>query len=539
MSNRILVVDDEPIHRDGLIAMIGKLRPAAEIIPANNGREALDIVNGRDIDITITDIRMPVKDGLSFLEEIHGNILSKMQVIMLSGYADFEYAHRAISLGAFDYILKPVNEAKVDELLTRAEKKIDEVKRAEEESKLYSISFPVYLEYQLNKFVKGRLKKAECQELLELFEQYKTGFVITTKIKNYSRFNSDETDSCRADIKYLLKTALDPVFHSISFFDQDNENIMVTILTKEDSTVSNRIEDMLISNLLDLLEPFARQLKEQFSLDITIGIGSRFNIDSQSIINSYMDSVKTVNYAFFFENSTILASGQIEPVRFSNAFGKYVEENEMYDAIKKIDYMTASAALGNILKRFTREQFADPESLKEIVVFILYNSSRLCQSFIREDEYSLLINSIKEDIHRVQSFTGLQALADDYLKKIVDIMGSNKALRYEKIFVDCKEYINKHYMEDLKLDDLADKFNFNSNYFSTLFKNYSNMNLSEYIFSVRMKKAKEYLKNNRLKIYEISEKIGYKDVKYFIRVFKKTYGMSPDEFRKFVANKLL
>ena len=536
MSNRILVVDDEPIHRDGLIAMIGKLRPDAEIIPANNGREALDIVNGKDIDITITDIRMPVKDGLSFLEEIHSNILSKMQVIMLSGYADFEYAHRAISLGAFDYILKPVNEAKVDGLLTRAEKKIDEAKRAEEESKLYNISFPVYLEHQLNKFVKGRLKKTECRELLELFDRYKTGFVITTKIKNYSRFSSEEIDSYRADIKYLIKIALDPVFHSISFFDQDNENIMVTIVTQEDSAGSNRIEDMLTSNLL---KPFAEQLQEQYTLAVTIGIGSTFTIDSQSIINSYINSIKTVNYAFFFENSTILAYREIELVRFSNAFGKYVEENEMYDAIKKVDYITASGAFGNILKRFTEEQFADPESLKEIVVFILYNSSRLCQSFIREDEYSLLINSIKEDIHKVQSFAELQTLADDYLKKFVNIISSNKALRYEKIFIDCKDYINKHYMEDLKLDDLSDKFNFNSNYFSTLFKNYANMNLSEYIFSVRMKKAKEYLKNNRLRIYEISEKIGYKDVKYFIRVFKKTYGMSPDEFRKFVANKLL
>lgn len=536
MSYIILVVDDEPIHRDGLIAMIGKLRPDAEIIPANNGREALDIVNRKDIDITITDIRMPVKDGLSFLEDIRSSILTKMQVIMLSGYADFEYAHRAISLGAFDYILKPVNEAKIDELLTKAEKKIDETRRAEEESKLYNISFPVYLEYQLNKFVKGKLKKTECRELLELFDQYKTGCVITTKIKNYKQFSSDKIDSCKADIKYLLKTALDPVFHSISFFDQDNENIMVSIVTQENNSYSIKIEDLLISKLL---KPFAEQLKEQFFLDITIGIGSAFTIEAQSIINSYTDSIKTVNYAFFFDNSAVLDYRQIELVRFSNAFGKYVEENEIYDAIKKVDYMTASDALGKILKRFTEEQYADPESLKEIVIFILYNSSRLCQSFVREDEYSLLINSIKEDIYKVPSFAELRELAVEYLKEFVDIMSSNKALRYEKIFIDCKEYINKHYMEDLKLDDLADKFNFNSNYFSSLFKNYANMNLSEYIFSVRMKKAKDLLKNNRYKIYEISEKIGYKDVKYFIRVFKKTYGMSPDEFRKFVANKLL
>lgn len=532
MPYRILVVDDEPIHRNGLIEMLRKLRPEYEIVEAGNGNEALNIVNSNNVDIIITDIRMPVMDGLAFLEEIN-NLLSKVKVIMLSGYAEFNYAQRAIKLGALDYILKPVNEARVNDILEKAEKKIEEEKRAQEENKLFSTSFPVYLEHQLNKFVKGRLNKTESQEILGLFESFNTGFMLTTKIKNYSSCNFNDFNTFKNNIKYDLKIVLDSYFHSLSFFDQENENIIVTIITQKNV---NKPED---SEITALLKIFVKQIKEQYSFDVVLGIGNQFSLEEESMINSYMNSILSVNYAFFFENSTVLNCKEIEKVRFSSAFSKYVEESELYDAIKRIDYIASSEIFINILERFTKEQFPSPESLKELVVFILFNSSRLCQSFIGEEEYSALVDSVRSNIYRVQSFVDLEKTAIDYLRKIVEIMSTNKVLRYEKVFIDCKKYINDHYMEDLKLDDIASKFNFNSNYFSALFKNYTNMNLSDYIFNVRMKKAKEYLKSNTHKIYEIAEKIGYKDVKYFIRVFKKTYGMSPDEFRKFMANNLL
>lgn len=94
------------------------------------------------------------------------------------------------------------------------------------------------------------------------------------------------------------------------------------------------------------------------------------------------------------------------------------------------------------------------------------------------------------------------------------------------------EHINEHYTEDISLEALSEKFGFNVNYFSGLFKKYTNMTFSEYLLNVRMRHAQELLKKNTFRIYEISEKIGYKDAKYFIRVFKKTFGMTPDEFRR-------
>ena len=120
---RLIVIDDEAIHRKGLSKLIRKLRPNYEINQFKDGSEALNFLKENEVDIIITDIRMPILDGLSFIREYnYKNINTK--IIILSAYAEFEYAQNAISLGVFDYILKPVDIENVIDILNRVEESI-------------------------------------------------------------------------------------------------------------------------------------------------------------------------------------------------------------------------------------------------------------------------------------------------------------------------------------------------------------------------------------------------------------------------------
>lgn len=124
---KLIIIDDEAIHRKGLSNLISKLRPNYEIFQFKDGDEALNFLNENEVDIIITDIRMPVLDGLSFIRKYNSrNTNAKM--IILSAYAEFEYAQNAIGLGVFDYILKPVDVEKVIEILNKVEKSIKEDK---------------------------------------------------------------------------------------------------------------------------------------------------------------------------------------------------------------------------------------------------------------------------------------------------------------------------------------------------------------------------------------------------------------------------
>lgn len=99
----------------------------------------------------------------------------------------------------------------------------------------------------------------------------------------------------------------------------------------------------------------------------------------------------------------------------------------------------------------------------------------------------------------------------------------------------CCEYLQKHYMEEITLETVAEKYYFNPSYFSTLFKNYSGTSFSSYLTELRMKKAKELLASTDDKVKEIAVKAGYRDPNYFIRAFKKFYGYTPDEYRRLKA----
>lgn len=201
---RLIVVDDEAIQRKGLSKLIGKLRPNYEINQFENGKEALDFLKENEIDIIITDIRMPVLDGLSFISGCkYKNVNTK--IIILSAYAEFEYAQSAIGLGVFDYILKPIAVEKVIDILNRVEKsikddrnkKIDDVnlmlanKLNEDKRRIIS---DIYIDYINNNY----MNDISLDEIAERFHFNPSYFSTVFKEKMGMNF-----------IKYLLKIRIE------------------------------------------------------------------------------------------------------------------------------------------------------------------------------------------------------------------------------------------------------------------------------------------------------------------------------------------
>lgn len=124
---KLIIIDDEPIHLKGLSNLIAQLRPNYEIYTFKNGKEALDFLNENEVDIIITDIQMPILDGLSFIKK-YNLMEANAKIIILTAYANFEYAQNAVGLGVFEYFLKPVDIEKFEQLLRRVEENINEDK---------------------------------------------------------------------------------------------------------------------------------------------------------------------------------------------------------------------------------------------------------------------------------------------------------------------------------------------------------------------------------------------------------------------------
>ena len=122
-----------------------------------------------------------------------------------------------------------------------------------------------------------------------------------------------------------------------------------------------------------------------------------------------------------------------------------------------------------------------------------------------------------------------------FLLEIGKNINFQKEIKGVDVLEHCRDYLDKHYMEEITLDMIAEKYYFNASYFSTIFKNYFGKSFSNYLIEIRMKKAKELLVSSDEKIKEITNKVGYNDANYFIRAFKKYYGYTPEEYRRMKA----
>ncbi len=420
---RLLVVDDEPRHRRCLAEMLRKLRPTYEICEARNGQEAMESMRACPADIIVTDVRMPILDGFGFLETMRG-IHDSVRTVILSGYASFEYAQTAMKLGASDYVLKPVNEAKVRSFLERVESQIAEERQREREHehihRQLRLTLPVYMERLLNRLLQGRLSEAERQELGQILVLDDDMILILTAFRNplapSPEFTLDDANEMRMSIKFWMKEALTRFGHAISFFREQEGECLVTLLHPGDGT-NGRLPDT---------EGIAAALKTFVStLDVNYALESACRFESVS--GGLLKGLPAVHDSLW----ATLAGSSAEPLPES-----------------------------------------PPEELSAI------------------------------------------------------------GARTDRIICSCMDFLSEHYCEDLSLDAIAGRFGFNSSYFSSYFRINTGQTFSDYLLDLRMTEAKRLLVESDSRIYEIATRIGYRDSRYFDRVFKKTAGISPDAYRR-------
>ncbi len=532
---RILVVDDEPRHRIGLVNMIKRLRPDYMASEARNGEEALRIAENNPLDIVITDIKMPVMDGLQFIEGL-GDRINEIKVIILSAFGYFEFAQKAVSLGAFDYLLKPIDEVKVIEVLTKVENQIiiEQAVKREKESlrKQLDNTLPVYLELQLNKWVKGSLCETELKEIEGIFPYKGPGLVLASEIANLKahteNYTRDELNEIIINIKYWMKEALKLQGHSLSFYLNVDKTILITILVAAEKCSLPALTDRTG------LDEFINNLKIGYGFETVIGVSSSFESIFDKAEEAFKQAVLALEFSFFVEKENIIAFSEMVYNPKKVIVTKYKEEEDLLEAIRKGNIEKSILLMAGIFNRMTAEGYPTVSQLLNSVNHILISITKNVQNLIDEYKYHELIQRIPELVNKSDSLDRLKTSVNKLISAIIEGIVLYREKKGFVLFEKCLEYIQKHLAEDISLETVAEEFHFNQSYFSYLFKSKTGVNFNQFLNDCRLKMGKELLEKTDKKVYEIANNVGYKDPKYFIRVFKKEFGMTPDEYRRLI-----
>lgn len=497
---KVLIVDDEPTIREGLAALIPwEEYMISQVETAENGIEALHKHERLVPDLMIVDIKMPGMTGIELMERIRKRDPS-VDFIILSGYAEFEYAKRAISFGVEGYLLKPIVEEELMDYL-------DKLKLKWEQERDY-------------RQMKDKLEAENKERMLESLLRGNVDAQVTEFFRKLGwshyrlLFITLDNDLELANRKQQLK----------AYFKKDDSVIVCThqrrlviasngqfFLSHQPNVIYEKLQ-----RLFPMSEPFAAALTDP--VERIEELPTVYQIAEQLLANK-----------FFYDEQQILTS-QSKPI-FSVKGNKKEQGKSSETQMEKLIYMIElgdQQAVKDIClemgEQWTQENPIE-ESIKKNYIHLV---STLINKWM--SDYKELTN-LMEKVMEIEKQPTIDRLLIHVNSILVEIMEQIDREDSDLIVKKMIHLIERHYHSNIKLDTLAETLHYHRGYLGQLFKDSTGQYFNTYLDKVRIENSKKLLLQD-LKVYQVAERIGYANVDYFHSKFKKYVGISPSEYRK-------
>jgi two-component system response regulator YesN len=519
---KLIVVDDEKVTRDSLKEYMpwDELGIGA-VETAKNGVVALELAQRFRPDIIITDVRMPKMDGIEFAAKVR-ELLPEVKIIFLSGYSDKEYLKSAIHLKAISYIEKPVNLNEMKNVIrSTAELCLEESERLAETEKLrqsLAESVPLLRQEIAEELVKGNTDIAKLALKYDHPLLKRTGgnpLSAAVAVINWS-------PSLEDDAKDMLRRSMSEMLCDNTFGDSaaflagfgSGERIMIV---SGDNT--GELLRTMLAKLTELSE-------DRYS--VSFGAGSPVK-DHKLLPQSFAEALSAVRRQFYQGVNRIYFPQPEEAGHFEIDKTLYQSFKEL---LKKEDKQGALELVDRLTGRIAASGDPDTDRVKNIyfhLVLRIFEAARERELIdpAAEDER----NYIWHEIDEIKTLSGLS----DYIRSSVGaiLLRSEPKDAIKRKTHEIMKFIRDNFAnKKLSIQMIADNTYLSKTYLCSFFKKSTGKTVNEYIMEIRIEKAKELLKENRVKLYEIATNIGFNDSNYFSAIFKKYVGCTPSEFRE-------
>ncbi len=518
---KTLIVDDETLTRDILRNYIPwNNYGITDLKEADDGMSALELVRGWKPDIVLTDIKMPRLNGIELSTRLRESC-PDCKIIFLTAYSDKEYIKSAIKLKAVSYIEKPIN---LDEIAEVLKSTILEFKK-EKETKEAGIR---YLMNELSlKLASGGMDPESVKPDIRNMNLYfpKDGRYVTTIVRFVLRNmeNEKETPIYLRQITGSLVTMLRNRSRDFVYGFKSNDCIVLHFAL---------LSDFEIPQLITLLDHSIKEVKKQHRevSRMLVGMGQCVT-GLNNIYLSHQASAAALEKQFYtsydtvvryYENSTCIYKFDENLLAHIADYLKQDKKDEAISLIKKL-----SADIKN-------HRNTPPDTVKNYffkIILIIAKAAEDRNIPFLKDECKFILDSV------TTSYT-LDEIETNITKLILSVTASMQArMNGENPVTKVSRYIRDNYGNiSLSLGTLSENLYFTPSYICTLFKKETGKTINQYINEVRIEKAKDLLKEEAIKFYEIARRVGYNDGKYFSKVFNKMVGMKPKKFRELHHN---
>ncbi len=531
---KIFLVEDEKIVREGIKNGIPWEKYGFEFAgEASDGELAYPLILKSRPDILLTDIRMPFMDGLELAEMVKKEIPG-IHIMFFSGYNDFEYAKRAIKIGASDYLLKPVTSAQLLEALER----MSDAVMQERSERGYKLEFLKQQE-ERKRMERDRLfdtilsGKMGLQEILLKGQEHNLS--LSVPLYNLILFQAKDSGSQEqysgegVIFDERLKEELDSREDVIGF-NRLTEGYAFLVMGNDPEDLEQKVS--LWKQLL------VRLVRNCHGLEYFGGIGMPV---------PRLGEIK----------ACFKAASRAYACRYMLEYNQFLTAEE---AIRLHDDSQRISVAGMDMNRLSRDivpNFLKNGSAPEVKYFVEEYvdacgnnfKSLIFRQYILMDVYLAVVEFVTQlgfepeqvikeigEVQALQPSAGSEESAVSYIRtilsKAIALRNTCSRKKYRQVLDKARDYMGAHYQdEDISLNTVASTVNISPNHFSTIFSQEMGITFVEYLTKLRMDMARELLLKTDLRTSEIGYEVGYKDPHYFSYLFKKTHGITPKAFR--------
>ncbi len=512
-----LLIDDEELTRKGTQK---KLEPLSHLIQcigeAENGEEALVKIDALNPNLVIMDMNMPIMDGTQLLPIITEKYPSK-QVIIISSYKDYEYMHQAIKANAVDYILKPFGKEDIQNSVMRAIARIENQSSMQQqiissESQKEAVEFE-YDTQLLNNMLMGyhsSSSKLISNRLSYINDTHE--FILITLHSSDPLNEKDMQDFLEenrfGDLAVYLQNENSPHLGFLIFFISEGSALNAPSFCKQ-----------IVRNLIDRYDGILCTLN--------FGISAQ-HADISELHRAFLETVSALNTRCVGENFKHYFFTEETPERIMLIWPRREEflfrlesglSEEVHDLILE-------------LFQFLRETAAPLSDIKHYCFQLSFLTQNIVAQYVEQVKSHSSTLSMQNMLNTMFTIGELQKYYLQFFGNITEIFKECNIYSNSDVIVNVKTYVQKNYDKDLNLEFLSSLFYLNRSYLSHLFKEKTGQNFVDYLNDIRIEKAKELLNETDKKMYSIAKAVGYDNIKYFFRVFKRKTGITPEQYRK-------
>lgn len=499
---KVMLVEDEELILMGIHSIIDWEGLDMQVIHmAHNGREALQMVKEEPVDIIVSDINMPVMNGLEFLKELRMED-ERTRCILLTGYDEFEYARKAISLDVEDYILKPIDEEKLAEVLRNAAVKLsglDERNAADINENAGWLNF-----------LGGRLQEEEMGKYLEVLLQNFDGGVMYAA-------------SMKLNVESMKGARLTDILVEL----QNEEQVRTVYLSPDRLLLLVMMNNQDEEECLRILGMMQSRLESVYGILSYIGLGTAFT-DIRMLPSAYQEARRLDRYQIIEGYGSCISPGQIrsristDSVFDEAGLRKLILQKNQNEARDYLEALFISNMKGE----------ADVDNLYQMCLKIALLLSEIQSEYnLKDNENIQNLPGMAAQIFQAEDLSVIKTMFIGAAAEIITYLHESDS-QYTPVVKQILTEVQEHYEEDMNLKTLSYKYHMNASYLGQIFQKEVGCSFAQYLSNTKNAAAKDLILNTNMKIHDIAEKVGYTDTSYFYRKFKQCYGVSPASLRE-------